>query len=100
VELESIGLQSAMGMKGLIEMPSVLLAAAIASNNHNCQSSLDCPLRGALWTLKTEVDRFVTGTRGLCLDCVKAGRATTGLNMPINDKAKCRMGHSESKATP
>jgi hypothetical protein len=74
-------------------------AAREASNKHACTGiSKGCPVISSLWSLKTDVDGVngvATLTRGLCLDCIKAGRETVSLEMEQPDKSFCRVDHGQ-----
>lgn len=96
--LEPIGLWSTMSTKSIGEIARGIVVARDEANRHDCNGMTDCPLRSTFFALEKEVDRLVTGTRGLCLDCVNAKHETTGLNMHHPDKPECRMGHGEGVA--
>lgn len=92
--LGSLGLWSNMAKKSVNQIAECITDAHATSNEHNCNGlAHGCPLKLAFWCLKREVDELVTGVRGLCLDCIKAERETTSLNMPDSDAKACRVNH-------
>jgi len=94
--LEPIGLWSTMTTKSIIEIAETISVVARSSNDrHSCNRMYDCPLKSVFWDLKKEIDALATGTRGLCLDCIKAERKTIGLDALHLDKPRCQVDHGE-----
>jgi hypothetical protein len=83
-----------MSTKSIIEIAKNISAAQEASGGHLCNGSHGCPLRTALSDLKSEVNKLVKETKGLCLDCVKAGRANPGLSVTPPTGSDCAANHS------
>lgn len=100
-QLQPVGLWAEIANKSIIEIAQcVSNAARAASNSHSCAGSgKGCPLVSSMWSLKTEIDGpggVETLIRGLCLDCIKAGRETSSLAMEQLDKGICRVAHGSS----
>jgi hypothetical protein len=97
--MEPIGLWSMMSTKSIIEIARAIAVVALRSGDlHSCNRTFECPLKSVFWNLKTEVDALATGTRGLCLDCIKAERETVGLDTLHSDKDGCRVDHGKGSA--
>jgi hypothetical protein len=83
-----------MATKSVIEIAKNISVAQEAISSHSCNGSQNCPLKGALGDLKSEVIKLVKEARGLCLDCVKAGRANPGLSTTAPNGPNCTVNHS------
>jgi hypothetical protein len=93
--LEPLGLWSVMTDKSIIEIEKCVVAAW-CGGTHTCNGTSNCPLKTIFWDLKIKIDGLATGTRGVCLDCIKAEREVIGLNMPQTDNPGCRVDHDKS----
>jgi hypothetical protein len=94
-KLDPVRLWAAMGSRSLNEIARNIKTAQEASTKHSCYGSLNCPLQNAFDELSSEVDTLVKNTKGLCLDCVKAGCDNPGLSSIPANESTCMAFHSQ-----
>ena len=110
--LDPIGLWASMATKSVIEIVQCLDTAALNTSQVHCctgnrpETWSSCPLVTAMWHLKADIsgrtgprpfggNGIASLSRGLCLECIKAGRETTSLAMKPPEKNLCTVKHGE-----
>jgi hypothetical protein len=78
-----------MGSKSINEIAACILRAQESSIQHSCEGPSNCLLKNTFVLLNKDIAMLVSGTKGLCLDCINNENEDVGL------KPDCIVGHGK-----